>query len=78
MDTISIPAHFDGQQILLDEPCELAPDARLIVTVLANHDSERESWLRLSADYLRQAYDDNEEEYSLDLIKDPNPDYEGR
>jgi len=78
MDTISIPAHFDGQQILLDEPCELEPNTKLLVTVLANHDSERESWLRLSADNLRQAYDDNEEEYSLDLIKDPNPDYEGR
>ena len=77
MDSISIPAHFDGQQILLDEPCELEPNTRLIVTVLPNHDSEHESWLRLSADTLPQAYGDNEEEYSLDLIKDPNPDYEG-
>ena len=78
MDSVSIPAHFDGQQILLDEPCELEPNTRLIVTVLPNHDSERESWLRLSADGLRQAYGDNEEDYSIDLIKDPNPDYEGR
>ena len=75
MNSVSIPAHFDGQQILLDEPCELEPNTRLIVTVLPNHDSERESWLRLSVDGLRQ---DNEEEYSLDLITDPNPDYEGR
>ncbi len=45
MDSVSIPAHFDGQQILLDEPCELEPNTRLIVTVLPNHDSERESWL---------------------------------
>jgi hypothetical protein len=78
MDAVSIPAHFDGQQILLDEPCELEPNARLIVTVLPNHDSERESWLRLSADRFSAAYGNNEEEYSLDLIKDPNPDYEGR
>ncbi len=78
MDSVSIPAHFDGQHILLDEPCELEPNTRLIVTVLPNHDSERESWLRLSAYGLRQAYGDNEEEYSLDLIKDPNPDYEGK
>jgi hypothetical protein len=78
MDAVSIPAHFDGQQILLDEPCELEPNARLIVTVLPNHDSEREAWLRLSADRLSRAYGNNEEEYSLDLIKDPNPDYEGR
>jgi hypothetical protein len=78
MDPVSIQAHFDGQQILLDQPCKLEPNTRLIITVLPNHDSERESWLRLSAGTLRQAYGDNEEEYSLDLIKDPNPDYEGR
>lgn len=73
MDSVSIPAHFDGKQILLDEPCELEPNTRLIVTVLPNHDSERESWLRLSADRLHQAYSNGEEEYSLDLIKDPKP-----
>ena len=78
MDPISIPAHFDGRQILLDEPCELEPNAKLIVTVLPNHDSEHESWLGLSAYSLQQAYSDSEEEYSLDLIKDRNPDYEGR
>ena len=78
MNSVSIPAHFDGQHILLDEPCELEPNTRLIVTVLPNHDSENESWLRLSVDGLRQAYGDDEEDYSIDLIKDPNPDYEGR
>ena len=76
MDPISIPAHFDGQQILLDEPCELELNAKLIVTVLPNPGSEHESWLGLSADRLQHAYGNNEEEYSLDLIKDPNPDYE--
>ena len=78
MDPISIPAHFDGQQILLDEPCELERDAKLIVTVLPNNGSERESWLSLSVERLPQAYGDDEEEYSLDLVRDPNPDYEGR
>ncbi len=69
MDSVSIRAHFDGQQILLDEPCELEPNARLIVTVLPNHDAERDAWLRLSADTLAQAYGEKEEEYSLDLVK---------
>ena len=78
MDPISIAAHFDGEQILLDEPCELEPNAKLIVTVLPNHDSEHESWTRLSGDGLQQADGNSEEEYSLDLIKDPNPDYEAR
>lgn len=69
MDPISIPAHFDGEQIRLDEPCELEPNARLIVTVLPKHDSDRESWLPLSANRLQQAYGNHEEDYSLDLMK---------
>jgi hypothetical protein len=78
MNPISISAHFDGKQILLDEPCELEPNARLIVTILPNHDSEHSSWSLLSGEGLGRAYGDSEEEYSLDLIKELNPDYEGR
>ena len=78
MDAISIPAHFDGERILLDEPIELEPNTRLIVTVLPNHDAEREAWLRLSGKGLADAYGADEEEYSLDLIKEANPEYEGR
>ena len=33
--TQSIPAHFDGEHILLDEPVELKPNTKLIVTVLS-------------------------------------------
>jgi hypothetical protein len=78
MDTISIPAHFDGERILLDEPVELEPNTRLIVTVLPNQNDERESWLRLSAKRLEDAYGEDEEEYSTDLIKEANPEYERR
>ena len=78
MDIISIPAHFDGERILLDEPVELEPNTRLIVTVLPNQDAERESWLNLSGKRLEDAYGENEGEYSLDLIKEANPEYEGR
>ena len=75
---ISIPAHFDGEQILLDEPVELERNARLIVTVLPKDNDERESWLRLSAAQLNAAYDGAGDDYSLDLVKEVNPDYEGR
>ncbi len=78
MDNISIPAHFDGEQILLDEPFELEPNTKLIVTVLPNHDSDHESWLLLSADRLDNAYASGEPEYSLDSIKEMNPEYESR
>ena len=69
----SIPAHFDGEHILLDEPVELEPNTRLIVTVLPIPDGEREAWLRLSHKRLEDAYGENEIEYSRDLIKEANP-----
>ena len=75
---ISISAHFDGEQILLDEPVELERNARLIVTVLPKDNDERESWLRLTAAQLNAAYDGAGDDYSLDLVKEVNPDYEGR
>lgn len=75
MDPVSIPAHFDGERILLDEPVELEPDAQLIVTVLPK-DDERDSWLRLSAARLKDAYDGERDEYGLDSIKELNPEYE--
>jgi hypothetical protein len=74
---ISIPAHFDGERILLDEPVELDRDARLIVTVLPNGDSDRDTWLRFSATHLNAAYH-GDDDYPLAAIKEINPDYEGR
>jgi len=67
----TIPAHFDGQYILLDEPVELEPNTKLLVTILSN-DEEEEAWRRLSAKRLHDAYADEEEEYPLKLIKEPN------
>jgi hypothetical protein len=78
METKTLRAHFDGNQILLDEPFELEPNTELIVTVLPTADEERDDWTRLSLESLAQAYSDDEPEYSLDLIKEANPAYEGR
>ncbi len=78
MDAISIPAHFDGERILLDEPFELEPHTRLVITVLPKHDAEREAWLRLSGRNLESAYAPDEGEYSLEMIKQANPEYERR
>lgn len=77
MEPISISAHFDGKRILLDEPVELEPDARLIVTVLPK-DEERESWRGISASRLQDAYDGEGDEYDLDSVKELNPEYAGR
>lgn len=87
MNPITLRAHFDGEKIVLDEPAHLQPNTKLIVTVLPTTkrngesveiDEAREAWLQMSAKGLENAYGDNEDEYSLNLIKEPNPDYEGR
>jgi hypothetical protein len=75
---ISIPAHFDGERILLDEPVELERNARLVVTVLPDGDPDRDAWLRLSLKQLNAAYDGDGDDYPLDSIKEMNPHYEGR
>jgi len=80
MSPRTLRAHFDGEQIRLDEPCKLELDAKLLVIVLPKqpHDGEHEDWMRLSQRALENAYGENEPEYSLDVIKEPNPDYERR
>jgi len=75
MKTVSVTAHFDGQHIQLDEPLDLAPNTKLMVTVLSE-DAEREAWLKVSARGLARAYADNEEGYDSSDIKMPNPDYD--
>ena len=73
----TIPAHFDGQHILLDEAVELEPNTKLLVTVLPK-DEESEEWRALSAKQLEDAYSEDEEEYPLELIKESNPEHESR
>jgi hypothetical protein len=79
MESITLRTHFDGKQILLDDPVELEPHTQLMVTVLPKSENgERSDWTRLSMESLARAYEDEEPEYSLDLIKEPNPEYEGK
>jgi hypothetical protein len=78
METISIPAHFDGDRILLDEYFELEPNTRLLVTILPERDREYLAWLNLSLQGIANAWDFDEPEYSTDLIKEVNHEYERR
>ncbi len=75
METIILRAHFDGEHIQLDDPVELRPNARLLVTVIPEPDAERLAWLRLSLDGLSAAYGEDEPDYPLTAVKEPNPNY---
>jgi len=83
MKTITLSATFDGERIRLEDNYPLPKDARLLVTVLSPTISEddeefRQDWYRLAAKNLERAYGPDEPEYTLDMIKEPNPLYEGR
>ena len=41
MNPISIPAHFDGERIQFDVPIHLAPNTRLVVTVVPADEAEQ-------------------------------------
>lgn len=64
MPMVSIPAHYDGEQVRLDEEVTLPPNTRLIVTVLKDADAERDEFLRLASSGLARAYDEDDVEYS--------------
>ncbi|MEJ0001149.1 MAG: hypothetical protein WDO13_19515 [Verrucomicrobiota bacterium] len=59
----SVHAHYDGKQILLDEPIELPVGRRLLVTLLDSTDEETDHY-SLAMAGLSAAYGTNEPEYS--------------
>ncbi|GAK51981.1 hypothetical protein U14_03227 [Candidatus Moduliflexus flocculans] len=42
MSLLTLPAHFDGEKICLDEPYRLTPSAKLMVVILP--EQVKESW----------------------------------
>ena len=76
MEDIILRAHFDGSQILLDEPFELKPNTKLLIKVISPEQEESESWFGLSVKGLNAAYGDDEPEYTPSLIKEYNVEYE--
>jgi hypothetical protein len=85
MNTLTVSAHFDGEKILLDEPYKLEPNTPLLVTILpapthagSAEEEERQDWLRLSLHGLAAAYGEDEPEYTIDMVKELNPDYQRR
>lgn len=72
MPAVTLQAHFDGRTIQLDEPFELAPNARLLVTVLdPTGDATRAPWANLAAEGLARAYGEDEPEYDLGDLRRP-------
>jgi hypothetical protein len=64
MPAVTLKAHFNGKQIVLDEPFDLPPDSPLMVTVMSKEDcSEDAPWHSLAAGALARAYGEDEPDY---------------
>ncbi len=69
---MTLTAHFDGEQIRLDEPFALPSHARLLVTILPETQTaaaEREAWYALSKSGLDRACSDDEPDYPASLLR---------
>lgn len=75
MNAVTLKAHYDGQQIRLDEPFPLKPNTRLLVTVVPDGttEAERQAWLVASQESFARAYGDNEPDYSDAVIREEPP-----
>ncbi len=62
MPLTSIAAHFDGEQVRLDEFVDIRPNTRL--TILEEGDPDREDFLALAATTFADSYGDGEVEYT--------------
>ena len=70
MPAVTLRAHFDGEQIVLDEPFDLPPNSPLMVTVLPKEDSTEDAqWHGLAAAALARAYGEDEPDYSAADLK---------
>lgn len=75
MPAVTLRAHYDGKQIVLDEPFELSSNTALLVTVVPSpsDDAERADWYALSKAGLARAYGDDEPDYPISLIRPRDP-----
>jgi hypothetical protein len=72
MPAVTLKAHFNGKQIVLDEPFDLPPDSPLMVTVtvMPKEDSAEDAqWHSLAAGAVARAYGDDEPDYSASDLK---------
>jgi hypothetical protein len=67
---------LDESHLKLSHKLTLPPGARIFITISASDQVEEEqAWVRLAAQQLEMAYGEEEPDYSVQSIKQPNPDF---
>ncbi len=69
---------IDATHLELSEPVDLPAGRKLVVSVVEADENldERGPWLAASEAGLQDAYSNSEPDYSLDQVKEPNPEYD--
>ncbi|HSK71564.1 MAG TPA: antitoxin family protein [Pyrinomonadaceae bacterium] len=71
--SLTLEVIFDGDVFRPVKPVKLKPNTKMEIIIV----DERAEWLDFASQQLSEAYGDDEPEYSLNLIKEKNPEYEG-
>jgi hypothetical protein len=68
---------MDATHLELKQPIDTPSGGKVVVSVVdpAKGDTERDEWLSLSLGMLASSYGDSEPEYTVGMIKEPNPEY---
>jgi hypothetical protein len=74
MRAIETTAFFDDKGELKIENLPKIKNQKVKLLILME-ETEQNEWYKLSEKSLSNAYDDNEPDYSLNMVKEPNPDY---
>lgn len=71
---VTDPTHLE-----LSRPIDAPPGGNVVVSVVSpNGDGkDREEWLSLSVGGLAQAFSGSEPDYSVNSVREPNPEYRG-
>jgi predicted DNA-binding antitoxin AbrB/MazE fold protein len=64
---------FDGDVFRPTRPIGLKPDTKMEIMIA----DENEDWSNLSLRHLSDAYGTDEPDYSINSVKEENPEYEG-
>lgn len=69
----------DSTHLELAKPIDAPSGGNALVSlaVPGETDDERADWLKASEPGLAADYGNSEPEYSVDMVKEPNPDFEG-
>ena len=66
--TTTVEAIYEGGKLILLRPLSLPEKSQVRVTIETS-DSEREAWLKLSEESLRQAWDNDADDVFNELLK---------